>query len=487
MKIKSGKVASIKRSVFYSLIVVVAFSLLFNGLVWYITESNDLKQTTNALKEREINYEKEFIKQEVNKAISDIKFMAQYWKGIPIDTLKSEILEWIAKKRLKYGGYLFVNTTDGQALVYDGKRLPEYKSIKEMEDPSGLRLFDIELEAFVSPDGKFMEYLFKPINSDTPEEKLSYVKGLPEWKWIIGAGIYKKIPNQEIEKEKANYIKSFNNKIFLIILVAFILVTIAYFNVKIIGNRLAKQVNILTDSLKKIPENNEPIDLETIHFREFRSIEASVNQMTARKKELEETIAEKDESLKLVFKAAENVAFIITDLGGKDSLIKEFSQGAEAIFRYKKEEITGKELSILFKPESFAKFGRIQGLLGNGLKGFSGEAAMVNKSGKQISVFYTIHPLIKNNKAAGSILVVIDISKSKKTEEELRKLKVTLEQKVEERTSEIIRKNHELEGKNAELENYNNLFIGREFRINELKQKIKLLEAKLNGGGNDAE
>ncbi len=66
-----------------------------------------------------------------------------------------------------------------------------------------------------------------------------------------------------------------------------------------------------------------------------------------------------------------------------------------------------------------------------------------------------------------------NISERKLIELELKKYKDSLEEIVHART-------HELEEKNKELERYNNLFVGREFRIKELKDKLKELESKLN-------
>lgn len=54
-------------------------------------------------------------------------------------------------------------------------------------------------------------------------------------------------------------------------------------------------------------------------------------------------------------------------------------------------------------------------------------------------------------------------------EKELENYKGKLEDLVKERTME-------LEEKNQELERFNQLFIGREFRIKELKEKIAKLE-----------
>ncbi len=65
-----------------------------------------------------------------------------------------------------------------------------------------------------------------------------------------------------------------------------------------------------------------------------------------------------------------------------------------------------------------------------------------------------------------------DITERKKAELELKKHREHLEELVKERTAE-------LKEKNTELERFNNLFIDREFRIKELRDRVKELEAKL--------
>ncbi len=67
--------------------------------------------------------------------------------------------------------------------------------------------------------------------------------------------------------------------------------------------------------------------------------------------------------------------------------------------------------------------------------------------------------------------IVTDITERRKSEEAHHKLNTELEERIRERTAE-------LERKNAELEQMNKLFIGRELRMIELKDKIAKLEGK---------
>lgn len=71
-----------------------------------------------------------------------------------------------------------------------------------------------------------------------------------------------------------------------------------------------------------------------------------------------------------------------------------------------------------------------------------------------------------------SLSINRDISKSKLADQELSDYREHLEELVKKRTTE-------LEEKNTELERFNNLFIGREFRIKELRDKLKEMENKL--------
>lgn len=87
--------------------------------------------------------------------------------------------------------------------------------------------------------------------------------------------------------------------------------------------------------------------------------------------------------------------------------------------------------------------------------------------------YYRTVPLYSEDGSIPRILAVVEnITERKKAENELQKHRKHLEELVKERTSE-------LEEKNKELERFNKLFIGREFRIKELRDQVKELKKKL--------
>ncbi len=96
------------------------------------------------------------------------------------------------------------------------------------------------------------------------------------------------------------------------------------------------------------------------------------------------------------------------------------------------------------------------------------ETRWQKKDGSIIDVLLASTPVDSKDLAKGVIFTTMDITERKQAEEELKQHREHLEELVKARTLE-------LEDKNAELKRFNKLFIGREFRIKELRDKIKSL------------
>ncbi|MCF8371111.1 MAG: PAS domain S-box protein [Bacteroidales bacterium] len=101
------------------------------------------------------------------------------------------------------------------------------------------------------------------------------------------------------------------------------------------------------------------------------------------------------------------------------------------------------------------------------------EEPQTTPDGKIIYLLTSKIPLRNSHgEVIGVLGTYLDITERKKTEKELAQYRHHLEELVKERTAE-------LEEKNKELENFNQLFVGRELRIMDLKDKLRKLENNL--------
>lgn len=171
------------------------------------------------------------------------------------------------------------------------------------------------------------------------------------------------------------------------------------------------------------------------------------------------------------------------------------------IVGYGAEELMGLTFQDITHPDDLdADLGYAQKVLVGELQTYSMEKRYIRKDRSLVWINLTVS-LVHDAFGAPRyfIAIVEDIDERKKGEEELRKLHAELEQRVAERTTALTEKaedlsisqqalqylledvneaKKELETKMAEIERMNRVFVHRELRMVELKEKIRELEKK---------
>ncbi len=183
-------------------------------------------------------------------------------------------------------------------------------------------------------------------------------------------------------------------------------------------------------------------------------------------KKAEKMLQQNEDELNAIFNGA-NDGIVLLDKTGKILRINKY---IVEIGGYTEEEILGKRFSALkmFPKKSMSKMITVFGKLIKGQE-ISYEVEAKTKKGEKKIIEVHNSFVKKEGKVKGVIAILRDITKRKKSEEELKKHKNHLEELVKERTAE-------LEKKNKKLKHFNELFVGREFRIKELRDKVKELE-----------
>jgi len=185
--------------------------------------------------------------------------------------------------------------------------------------------------------------------------------------------------------------------------------------------------------------------------------------LTDRKRTEEERRESDARYRRIVDTATEGICSI-----GPDTRIEFVNTRMTEMLGYPGEEMIGRPLTdFMFAEDVTEQLGRME----NRRRGLAEnyERRFCRKDGVAVWTLASATPILDDCHFLGSFAMFTDITERKLAEEELRRLKDELELRVQERTVE-------LQEKNSELERLNQLFVGRELRMIELKKRIEALE-----------
>jgi PAS domain S-box-containing protein len=220
-------------------------------------------------------------------------------------------------------------------------------------------------------------------------------------------------------------------------------------------HKIQEHLNGFSENVDKIPNKKTTYDIPTFFER----------------KKLEEQIA----LYALIVESTEDAIMSIN----LDGNIMTWNLGAEKLFGYSEEEVIGKHVNLLIPAERQQEEAKVIETVKKGGNVRQQETVRKRKNGKTFPISLTASP-IKDSKGhiIGISKIGHDISKRKKIENALKDLNNSLEELVQERTSELQRAYDELETRvtfrNLELERANKINLAK---IEELEKQLASLKA----------
>ncbi|MCG3683293.1 cache domain-containing protein [Aliarcobacter butzleri] len=193
----------------------------FDEYYWY-------KPNTNKEIGRKIAFYKTF--EPLNIAIGTGEYFDDFEKII-----QKKALEYINLVRFGKSGYIFIINYDGTYLSHVRRDFLG-KSYLENNDIKDIKKVINELINIAKNGNGFYTYIQNKPSTEYPTEKISFVQGMDDWNWLIGAGFYEDDLNQEIADVKnkldRNYEKYALNILILgMILIIFLLVASGYVSI----------------------------------------------------------------------------------------------------------------------------------------------------------------------------------------------------------------------------------------------------------------
>lgn len=315
--------------------------------------------------------------------------------------VKEDILSWIASLRFGVDGYIFVNSTQRKALVFDGKKLEKPKYY------SNDTLFEKQLNAINNKEGDYFFYKFKKLRSNKAFPKLAFVKEYKNWGWIIGSGVYIDEIENEITRKENILLNSMFDKMNVIFLFIFVLAISIYFISKRISTYINTNIFHLIKSFNDASRSNKEMNTKKLTYKEFETLARSLNKTLKARTRAEERLKRYIEIIN------ENVITSSTNVSG---IITEVSDAFCDISGYSQAELIGKSHSIVRHEDMPTEFyEEMWKSLRAGMP-WEGEIKNKKKTGESYWVDTVIKPKYEKGKLVGYTAIRQDITDKKRVE-----------------------------------------------------------------------
>ncbi|WP_051327433.1 cache domain-containing protein [Desulfatibacillum aliphaticivorans] len=331
--------------------------------------------------------------------------------------VQSEVLNRIKDLRFEPAGYFFGSTFDGGSLFSAGEITIGAGSIQDLTDPNGVKIIQEQQKEAKKPGGGFVRYSWRKPGSDTPSPKISYVLAVPQWEWVIGAGVYLDSIEPAIKANEKALFKDLEKKILRSLIVLFILLAIVFAASRIVSGNIQASVQSLTLFFQQAARESISIDTDDLHFSEFQDIARQINLMLVERKHAEEELKASEIKWRSY---VENAPYGIFT-ADREWRYMDANPAAERITGYSKEELLKRKVpDLVVKEENKDPNQNYNALLSQGV--FNGESIIKRKDGEIRNISICAVRLSGDRFLA----FVDDITEQKKAQQEIWKTNTLL-------------------------------------------------------------
>jgi len=329
--------------------------------------------------------------------------------GLYIDDIEAGIKERLLASisRIRFGkeGYIFINHFNGDALVTNGKRVTEKKKLWEVfssNPDKAKQLFAKEHKAAITSGGDYIYYSYSKLHSpDIASPKASFILGIPDLQWLVGAGVYLDDVEAEIKIMQEHLRKrTFNQNI-------------------------RKDIDIITTFFNEDIKSDKPIDRAQLKFHEFDTMAKDINTMFTEKIFVQQNLyaeqmalLESEEKFRNTMDSTLIGVYIIQDLH-----FQYVNPAMSLMFGYSKEELLNNVTPLDLVAPAHREQARK-----NLLRRQSGKLTRINdikciRSNGEIFDTMVLGAATVHQGKAASVGTMIDITERKAAEDELRRSK----------------------------------------------------------------
>jgi len=328
------------------------------------------------------------------------------------EQIQHEILNRLIHLRFGLDGYFFGSTYKGDPLFSNGNITMGSDSVWNLTDPDGVKIIQEQVKAVKNPEGGFVYYSWHKLNTQVPFPKISFVQGIPEWEWTIGAGAYQDTIEEIIITNKAALTQGLKTRIIRSILILVVLSCLAYVWSKRISNQITQEIKTFSFSLKKLTASEIVINPDDFGFQEFKDIAVITDEMLKNLKRVEKDLEKTKEHYRLL---VENQTDMIVkfDLEGQFQFV---SPSFCNLFGKTRKELLGRSFMPFIHKEDQNRVEKAFKSVSQPPYTAHVEARFLTKNGSRWQALSITAVLDKSKKAEAIVAVGRDIDDHKKVE-----------------------------------------------------------------------
>jgi len=449
------------------MVIMSIIPIFFMGYIW--TTSMVKQFNTDALKiqTQYYNDQKAQIKNTVDEVIFDMDFALKIIHADSLNSsalnkmeskLKKEILVRLSNTRIGKEGYVFVNTLDGKALIFDGKLQEKPIDILK-SDISGWYGHYKKMKDTLSSDGfgHYFEYPFKMHSSNTSGYKISYVKIYKPWGWMIGSGVYYDEINKTANIQRSKLREEIKHDILQLVGVIFIFILLMLFIInRVINRSVSQNVKAFKKVFSKSADDFSMVDLEKINYEEFKELATSANKMIKERNHFFDALSQEQILLRSLIDAVPNLIFY----KNRDSVYIGCNHAFADYMGHTESEIIGHTDIDLLGAEMATAYHETDRLLLETRKPMINEELITYPDGRQLR-YETIKTTFNdiNGNVQGIIGISHDITARYEMEEQLKIAKEKAEESNRLKTAFLANMSHEIRTPLNAIIGFSNLLV----------------------------
>lgn len=207
----------------------------------------------------------------------------EYLTDVTLD-IQNKVLDRIVSLRFGEEGYFFGSTLDGQPLFSNGTITRGGSSVLGLTDPNGVKVIQEQQKTVKEKGSGFVNYSWRKLNSAQPSPKTSYVMGIPDWGWVIGAGVYLDTIENTISQNEASLKNGLRDKLLKSLALLVVLLALILLWTRRISNHITSGISLFSAFFEKAANQSVEISPEELSFPEFRDIAGYANAMLEKRK-----------------------------------------------------------------------------------------------------------------------------------------------------------------------------------------------------------